>query len=321
MRAVVIPGFHQAPQVVELPVPEPGPGDVLVRVHAAGMNPFDWKVADGALEGVVEHRFPVVMGSDGAGVVEAVGADVTRFRPGDRVYGQFMKVALGVGSYAEHTVAPAEGKLALVPEGLPFTVAAALPTASVTAYQAIEAADLGPDRTILVNGASGGVGQAAVQLAAARGARVLATAPPDLADLLRDLGADEVVDFTSGPTADQVRAAHPDGIDAVLDLVSTAGQAESLVALLRPGGVIVSTNGALDPDALAEQHLRGVNLFSNVTPEVLADIAELAASGRLRVTIDAEVALSDAPDAIARARAGHARGKTVIVPDLPAEQR
>jgi NADPH:quinone reductase-like Zn-dependent oxidoreductase len=314
MRAVVIPGFGEEPELVELPVPEPGPGEVLVRVHAAGMNPFDWKVAEGALRGVVEHRFPVVMGSDGAGVVEAIGADVTRFRPGDRVYGQFMKVALGVGSYAELTVAPAEGKLALVPDELPFTVAAALPTASVTAYQAVEAADLGPGRTILVNGASGGVGQSAVQLAAARGARVLATAPPDLADHLRDLGADEVVDFTRGPTADQVRAANPDGIDAVLDLVSTAGQADPLVDLLRPGGVIISTNGALDPDALAARDLRGLNFYSVVTPEALATVADLAASGRLRVTIDAEVALADAPAAIARARAGHARGKTVIVP-------
>jgi NADPH:quinone reductase-like Zn-dependent oxidoreductase len=321
VRAVVIPGFGEEPALVELPAPEPGPGDVLVRVHAAGMNPFDWKVAEGALKGVVEHRFPVVMGSDGAGVVEAVGSGVTRFRPGDRVYGQFMKVAQGVGSYAELTVAPAEGKLALVPDGLPLTVAAALPTASVTAYQAIEAAGLEPGRTILVNGASGGVGQSAVQFAAARGARVLATAPTDLADHLRDLGADEVVDFTRGATADQVGAAHPDGIDAVLDLVSTAGQADPLVALLRPGGVIISTNGALDPDALAARGLRGVNFFSNATPEVLATIADFAASGRLRVAIDAEVALADAPAAVARARAGHARGKTVIVSDLRVQER
>jgi NADPH:quinone reductase-like Zn-dependent oxidoreductase len=315
VRAVVIPGFGVDPEVVDLPVPEPGPGDVLVRVHAAGMNPFDWKVIDGALKGVVEHKFPVVMGSDGAGVVEAVGAEVTLFRPGDRVYGQFMKVALGVGSYAEHTVAPAEGKLALIPDGLSFTVAAALPTASVTAYQAIQEARLEPGSTILVNGASGGVGQSAVQFAADLGARVIATSPPDLADHLRALGAAEVVDFTRGPTAGQVLATHPDGIDALLDLVSKPGEAESLVDLLRPGGVAISTNGALDPDAMAARELRGVNFSSNATPEALEQIAELAAGGRFRVTIDAEVPLEDAPAAVARARAGHARGKTVIVVD------
>jgi NADPH:quinone reductase-like Zn-dependent oxidoreductase len=282
-------------------------------VHAAGMNPFDWKVAEGALKGVVEHKFPVVVGSDGAGVVEAVGAEVTTFRPGDRVYGQFMKVALGIGSYAEYTVAPEDGKLALIPDGLSFAVAAALPTASVTAYQAVQEARLEPGRTILVNGASGGVGQSAVQFAADLGARVLATSPPDLADHLRELGAAEVVDFTRGPTADQVLAAHPDGIDAVLDLVSKAGEAGPLVDLLRPGSVAISTNGALDPDAMADRELRGVNFFSNATPQALEQIAELAASGRLRVTIDAEVPLEDAPAAIAHARAGHARGKTVVL--------
>jgi NADPH:quinone reductase-like Zn-dependent oxidoreductase len=314
VRAVVIPGFGVDPEVVDLPDPEPGEGEVLVRLHAAGMNPFDWKVIDGALRGVVEHPFPIVMGSDGAGVVERVGPGVDTFRAGDRVYGQFMKVALGRGSYAEKALVAADGKLALVPEALSFEIAAALPTASVTAYQAIAEARLGDGSTILVNGASGGVGQSAVQFAAHAGARVIATAPPDLAAHLRDLGAAEVVDFTRGPTADQVLAAHPDGIDAVLDLVSTAGQAEPLVALLRPGGVAISTNGALDVDAMAGRELRGVNFSSNATPDVLATIAEAAAEGRLRVSIDATVPLDDAPEAVARARAGHARGKTVIVP-------
>lgn len=314
MRAVVIPGFGAEPELVDLPAPAVGPGDVLVRIHAAGMNPFDWKVAEGALRGVVEHRFPVVMGSDGAGVVEEVGADVDSFRPGDRVFGQFMKVAQGAGSYAELAVAPADGKLARVPDALPFTVAAALPTASVAAYQAIEAAQVEPGTTILVNGASGGVGQSAVQFAVAAGAHVLATAPPDLADHLRGLGAAEVVDFTQGPAADQVRSAHPDGIDAVLDLVSKPGEAGPLVDLLRAGGVAISTNGALDVDALAARGLRGVNLSSTVSAADLAAVAELAATGRLRVRIDAEVPLADAVPTIARARAGHARGKTVFVP-------
>jgi NADPH:quinone reductase-like Zn-dependent oxidoreductase len=314
MRAVVIPGFDIDPVLAERAVPVPGPDEVLVRMHAAGMNPFDWKVAEGALKGVVEHPFPLVMGSDGAGVVEAVGAEVVRFRPGDRVYGQFMRIERGIGSYAEYAVAPADGKLALVPDGLSFSVAAALPTASVTAYQAVQEARLEPGAIFLVNGASGGVGQSAVQFAADLGARVLATSPPDLADHLRDLGADEVIDFTQGPTADQVLAAHPDGIDAVLDLVSKPGDADPLVDLLRPGGVAISTNGALDPEAMAARELRGVNFFSNATPEALTALAELAANGRLRITIDAEVPLDEAPAAVARARAGHARGKTVIVP-------
>jgi len=313
MRAVVIRGFDAEPELTELPDPEPGPAEVLVRVRAAGVNPFDWKVAEGALRGVVEHPFPLVMGSDGAGVVERVGAGVDTFRVGDRVYGQFMKVGLGRGSYAELAVAPADGKLATIPEGLSFELAAALPTASVAAYQAIAEAALAPGRSILVNGASGGVGQSAVQFAAATGARVIATGPGDLSGHLRELGADEVVDFTRGPTAEQVERAHPDGIDALLDLVSVAGQADSLVSLLRAGGVAVSTNGALDVEALGARDLRAVNLNSTVTPEALVAIAELASTGRLRVTIDAEVRLEEVPAAIAAARAGQARGKTVIL--------
>ena len=321
MRAVVITGFGADPVLVDLPVPEPGPGEVLVRLHAAGMNPFDWKVIDGALKGVVDHPFPIVMGSDGAGVVEKVGAGVEMFRPGDRVYGQFMKVARGLGSYAEYAVAPADGKLALVPDALSFVVAAALPTASVTAYQAIAAARLSPGQTILVNGASGGVGQSAVQFAADAGAVVIGTSPPELAAHLQELGATDVIDFTRGPTAEQVLAAYPDGIDAILDLVSTAGRADALVDLLRPGGVILSTNSALDPDALAARELRGTNFFSDVSAEDLASVAELAAGGRLRVTIEAEVPLADAPAAVARARAGRARGKTVILTGATAAGR
>jgi NADPH:quinone reductase-like Zn-dependent oxidoreductase len=313
VRAVVISGFGAEPELTDLPVPVPGPGEILVQMRAAGMNPFDWKVSEGALRGVVEHRFPVVMGSDGAGVVEAVGPGVDAFGVGDRVFGQFMKVALARGSYAEHVLAAADGKLAPLPDALSFEVGAALPTAGVTAHQAVRAAGLEPGRTILVNGASGGVGQFAVQLAAAAGARVIATGPADLAAHLRDLGAAEVVDFTQGPTADQVRAEHPEGIDAVLDLVSGPGAAGPLVDLLRPGGIVLSTNGALEPDALAARGLRGVNFYSDVTPDDLAAVAALAASGALRVTVDAVVPLAEAPAAVARARSGHARGKTVVV--------
>jgi NADPH:quinone reductase-like Zn-dependent oxidoreductase len=312
VRAAVIRGFGVEPELADLPTPEPAEGEIRVRMRAAGMNPFDWKVIDGALRGVVDHHFPLVMGSDGAGVVDAVGPGVDAFAVGDRVFGQFMKVALGRGSYAEQVLAAADGKLAPVPDDLSFEVAAALPTASVTAYQAVQALGLEPGHTLLVNGASGGVGQSAVQLAAGAGAHVLATAPPDLADHLRDLGAAEVVDFTRGPTADQVRAAHPDGIDAVLDLVSTPGEADPMVGVLRPGGTVLSTNGALDVEGLEARGLRGLNFYSDATPQALAAVATLAAGGQLRVTIDTTVPLVDVPTAIARARSGHARGKTVI---------
>lgn len=314
MRAVVIKGFGAEPELVETSVPEPGPGELLVRIHAAGLNPFDWKVADGALEGVVEHQFPFVMGSDGAGVVEGVGSGVTDFRPGERVYGQFMRLPTGQGSYAEYALVDAAGKVAVIPDDLPFSLAAALPTASVTAYQAVRTIRLEPGHTILVNGASGGVGQSAVQFAAGQGARVVATAPGELTEHLRELGAEDVIDFTAAPVVGQVAEAYPEGIDAVLDLVTVPGAPNAFAALLRASGVLVSTNGAADPELLATQGRTGINLYNDATRQDLEALAGLAADGRIRVRIDAEVALADAPDAVARARAGQATGKTIIVP-------
>jgi NADPH:quinone reductase-like Zn-dependent oxidoreductase len=279
------------------------------------VNPFDWKVTDGALKDVVPHTFPLVMGSDGAGVVEKTGPGVTRFRPGDRVFGQFMRLAQGQGSYAEYTLAEQDGKVAQIPRTLSFTLAAALPTASVTAYQAVQAARLEPGRTFLINGASGGVGQSAIQFAARAGARVLATGTPEVAEHLRDLGAHTVIDFHQAPTHEQVAAAYPEGIDAILDLVTPAGgDISPMTGLLRAGGTLISTNHATDPDALGTRGILGVNLSNNPTAETLAALAELAATGDLRVRIDAEVPLTDAPAIVAKARAGHSTGKTVIIP-------
>ncbi len=314
MKAVVITDFGVEPQFVDLPVPEPGPREVLVRLHAAALNPFDWKVADGALKGAVEHSFPLVMGSDGAGVVERIGSEVIHFRPGDTVYGQFMRLPTGQGSYAEYAVAAEDGTIARMPDTLPFPVAAALPTAAVTAYQAIEAARLDTGHVILINGASGGVGQAAIQFAALQGARVLATGAPDIAGHLRDLGAHEIIDHTAAPTAPQVLAAHPGGIDAVLDLITRPGDdIDALAGLLKPGGILLNTNHAADTAALAAREVRGVNLSNNPSRAELETLADLVAAGRLRVTIDTEVPLADAPAALARARSGHARGKTVVL--------
>ncbi|MGP4006958.1 NADP-dependent oxidoreductase [Streptomyces sp. 4N124] len=315
MKAVVVSHFGALPELVDLPTPEPGAGEILVRVHAAGVNPFDWKVTDGALKDSMEHVFPLVMGSDAAGVVQKTGPGVTRFRPGDRVFGQFMRLSDGQGSYAEYTLGEQDGKIALIPDTLPFTLAAALPTASVTAYQAVQAARLADGHTLLINGASGGVGQSAIQFAARTGARVLATGTPDLADHLRDLGAYTVIDHTLAPTHEQVAAAHPEGIDAVVDLVTpTGGDISPMAGLLRAGSTLVSTNYATDLDALAARDILGVNLGNRPTVETLTTLAELAAAGELRVRIDAEVPLADAPAIIAKARAGHATGKTVIVP-------
>jgi NADPH:quinone reductase-like Zn-dependent oxidoreductase len=314
MRAVVVTDFHTEPTLTELPVPEPGPGEVLVRIAAAGVNPFDWKVVEGAMRDSVHHEFPLVLGSDGSGTVVSAGEpgpDDARFEPGERVFGQFMDVKLGRGSYAEYAITKAD-KLARLPEKLDFATAAALPTAGAAAHDFVEGTGAGPGQCLLVNGASGGVGQAAVQLAAAQGIRVIATTDPETASLLRDLGAAETVDFTAGPTAEQVREAHPDGIDAVVDLVSTPEQIELIAALLKPNGAIVSSNGAVDAERFAELGLRGSNLYANARPATLASIADSVQRGQMRFRIDHEAPLEDAAAALERIKAGKSRGKTVL---------
>lgn len=183
----------------------------------------------------------------------------------------------------------------------------------MTAYNAIAASGADSGQTILINGASGGVGQ----FAAARGARVLATASPAIAGHIRDLGAHHIIDHTQGTTARQARDLRPDGVDAVLYLVSTPATAaglSELASLVRPGGITGSTNGAADAAALAARGIRAVNISNTTSSELLAILAGQAASGKLRVRIDAEVPLADAPAAIEKARTGHALGKTVILP-------
>lgn len=311
MRAVVVTDFDTEPRLVELPVPEPGPGEVLVRLAAAGVNPFDWKVIEGAMRGSVHHAFPLVLGSDGAGTVESVGEGVA-FAPGDRVFGQFMDIEQGRGSYAEFAITKA-AKLARLPGDLAFDTAAALPTAGAAAHDFVEGTGIGPGQTLLINGASGGVGQAAVQLAAAQGVRVIATTDPDTAAYLRELGAAEIVDFTAGPTAEQVRVAHPGGIDAIVDLVTAPGAIEPIAALLKPNGVIVSSNGAVDAELVAARGLRGANLYANARPATLTSLAEAVEHGQLRFRIDHKAPLEEAADALARSKAGKSRGKTVLI--------
>ncbi|MGI5167266.1 NADP-dependent oxidoreductase [Spirillospora sp. CA-253888] len=312
MRAVAVAEFGATPVFTDLPRPDPGPGEVLVKLVAAGLNPFDWKVADGILKDAVEHSFPLILGSDGAGVVEAAGAGVTAFRPGDQVYGTFQHLSRGLGSYAEYGVASADGTIATMPDTMVYSQAAAVPTASMTAWNAVRIAGADQGRTVLVLGATGGVGQSAVQLGARNGARVIATARPGAAEEMRELGADETVDYTGGGLGERVRALVPDGLDAVLDLVGDKAELDGVVPLVRSGGTIVSTAHALNPDALEAQEIRGVNMENEASGELLRTLADLIDAGGLRVRIDEEVSLRDAPEALARNRAGGARGKTVI---------
>src|ERR687889_300911 len=192
MRAIAEETFGGPIALVNLPTPEIGPDEVLMRVRAAGVNPFDWKVADGALEDQMKHHFPLILGFDAAGVIERVGADVTELAEGDEVYGYLFKPVIGEGTYAEYVGAPAT-IVAKKPVTVGFAEAAALPTPGLTAMDLVDSVDAREGKTILIVGATGGVGSYATQLAASGGAHVIATARQTNEALARKLGAAETI--------------------------------------------------------------------------------------------------------------------------------
>src|SRR5215213_3512319 len=239
MRASVLPDFERQPTLADIPMPEAKPGEVLVRVHVASINGIDLSIASGQLQGMLEYHFPVVLGKDFAGTVEAVGSGVTDFAPGDRVFGVVSDPSpLRSRSFAEYVTVPAGPNLTRIPEGVDFAAAGVLGLAGTAAIQAVDAIAPTAGETVLVSGATGGVGAYAVQLLAARGATVIATARPgEDADFVIGLGASHAVDYT-GDLAAQVRAIQPNGVDAVLHF---AGDGAQLGELLVSGGRVAST--------------------------------------------------------------------------------
>jgi NADPH:quinone reductase-like Zn-dependent oxidoreductase len=319
MRAVAVTELGGTPSLVELPRPEPGPDEVLVRLAAAGVNPMDQALVDGQFDGRLPHTFPLVLGFDGAGEVEAAGGEVSRFAVGDQVYGQFFHPPLGrSGSYAEYAAVPQRmdnGAIGHAPRGLPLWRAAAAPTAAMTAIGLLDEVGLRAGQTVLIVGASGGVGCFATQLAAAMGALVVATARASAAEQVRALGAAETVDYAAAPLVEQVRAAHPGGVDVLLDLVSHGGSGafEANASLVREGGTaasIVFAAGQWAPSAA--QRVRAFDYLLRDKAALLDRLTAALDAGRLRVPVEAEVPLRDAPAVLARRRAGGARGKTVV---------
>lgn len=282
-----------------------------MRLSAAGLNPVDWKLADGMLGDAVAAAFPLVLGTDGAGEVLAIGTGVRRFTVGDAVFGQFQRPEQGGGSYCELAIADEE-RIAHAARSVTYATSAALPTAGMTAYNLVEETRIGDGRRVLIVGATGGVGTFATQLSAGRGAEVIATARPAMAELMRNLGAAETVDHTAGPLADQVLAAHPDGVDVLIDMTSGPAEFGELTRTVRDGGTAVSLIGSADADELTEHNLRGFNFVNRPSPQLLEILAGHVDAGRLTVLVGREVALEEAPEALAASRTGRAQGKTVL---------
>jgi NADPH:quinone reductase-like Zn-dependent oxidoreductase len=309
MRAIAVNrwGGREALELVDVEPPPVAPDGVLIRIRAASLNPVDYKVREGNLAGAFPFHFPVILGWDAAGVVEKVGPAVTWFKPGDPVYGYCRRHELEYGTYAEFTTVP-EGFLAHMPEGLSFEEAAALPLAALVAHQSLELLGLRGGEHLFLTGGAGGVGHIAIQLALARGARVIATASPDNHDFLRELGA-EPLDYHDEHVPKFVRElTDGGGADAALDLFGGDGQ-EQAFASLRPGGRLVSI--ATPPSK--REHFESGYVFVRPSGYDLGEhITPLVHDGGLRPHIAATFPLERAAEAHEQLEAGHVRGKIVL---------
>ncbi|WP_286816901.1 NADP-dependent oxidoreductase [Marinobacter sp. UBA3607] len=312
MRHVVYDRFGDSDvlQVTESPVPEPAEGEVLIRVHGAGLNPIDWKTRKGLgfVATQIEGRMPWTPGYDAAGEVVAVADDVTTLAPGDRVMGMIGFAESG-GAYAQYAVARAD-ELAIVPEELDLVTAGGVPLAALTAWQALfEVAGLESGQKILIHAGAGGVGHFAVQFALERGAHVIATASASNRDFLAELGVHEVIDYHTTDIADECY-----GLDVVLDLIGGETGKRSLQTLSE-SGVLVTIPTVTADEVVSAAEAMGVRAHGMKTrPDVfhLEEIAELIEDGDVRVHVDRVFPLEQARDAHDLLEAGHVRGKLVL---------
>jgi NADPH:quinone reductase-like Zn-dependent oxidoreductase len=312
MRAIAVRKFKDPPELMDLPKPVPGPGEILVHLGAAGINPYDWKVADGALDGIAPHVFPLILGIDGAGVIEEIGPGVTRWAVQDGVYGQFFHPPVGRGTYAEFVAVPETLQIAKIPRGMYSAQAAAVPTPGMTALYALDRMALEKRQSLLILGAGGGVGSFAVQLASNSGLQALAASRGAHRDFLHKLGAQRFFDSSAMSFADDVRLAYPDGVDAILNLSQKGPDFEKTLGLLRPNGLVASTLGAATEEVLAPRGLRGFNIDTTPSTALLDRLSSEFLSGRLRIPLEEKVPLAEAPRIIEQSREGKIRGKAVL---------
>ena len=305
MMKAVVAHEYGAPEVLkfeEMPRPEPKEDEVLVRVIASGVNPADPLTLSGKYAREFGTHLPLIPGYDIAGVVEKTGVKVTKLKAGDAIYGY---PTFG-GGWAEY-VAVTGGEVAAKPASLSFTEAAAVPMGALTAWQAlVDTAQLQPGQTILIHGGSGGVGSFAVQIAKARGARVIATASTANQDLLRQLGADVPIDYTKTRFEEIAK-----DVDAVLDPVGKETLTRSY-DVVKKGGIVMSLVARPDRVELEKRGIRGATISVHPDAEDLAEIAHLIDAGKIKPVVTQVLPLSEAIAAQQQAATHHTRGKLVL---------
>lgn len=306
MKAVVIHEYG-GPEVLKYedrPEPALRPEDVLIKVYATSINPVDWKIRQGAWKERAPRDFPTILGWDVSGVIVKVGDNVKDYKVNDEVYAR--PNVTREGTYAEYVAVDAK-EIAPKPKKLDHLKAASVPLAGLTAWQGLfEHGKLQAGQTVLIQGGAGGVGTLAVQLAKWKGARVICTASPDNVDFLKDLGADEVIDYHKEGFEKELK-----NLDLVYDTIGGETQ-NKLLDTIKPGGIIVSTVGLKDPERIKAKGLKGEQYMAQSYPENLISMAGLLDQGILKPIIFKEFSLKELPQAHKLSEEGHVRGKIVI---------
>jgi NADPH:quinone reductase-like Zn-dependent oxidoreductase len=306
MKAVRIHTYG-GPEVLkyeEAPCPKPGPSELLIRVHAAGVNPVDWKIREGYFKQRLNHSLPLILGWDLSGVIETTGPDSVRLKAGDEVYSRpdFSRD----GAYAEYIVVR-ETEVALKPKSIDHIYAAAIPLAALTAWQSLfDAAGLSAGQMVLIHAAAGGVGSFAVQLAKWKGAHVIGTASKRNQDFVRNLGADQTIDYQTTRFEDVVHE-----VDVVFDTIGGDTQKRSW-KMLKKGEILVSIVDPPSAEAAAAHGVRQASVFVQPSATQLTELANLVDSGKIKPIVETVLPLSDARRAHELGQTGHTRGKIVL---------
>lgn len=306
MKAVQIHKFGDADQLIyeNAATPDLKPDDVLVQVYATSINPVDWKIRKGGYPGSDKRQFPIILGWDVSGVIVFKGEEVQGFEIGDEIYAR-PNVSRN-GTYAEY-VAVNYQEIAIKPRSIDHIHAAAIPLAGLTAWQGLfDHGKLEAGQKVLIHAAAGGVGTLAVQLAKWKGAYVIGTASEDNIDFLKELGADEVIDYKNEDFAEKLS-----GIDLVFDLIGGDVQQKSL-EVLKPGGILVTTVGLKDEAGIKAKGMTGVQYMAQSVPADLEQLAQLIDEGKLKPVIAGIMPLSEASEAHKKSEKGHTKGKIIL---------
>jgi NADPH2:quinone reductase len=313
MRVVAVNRFGEPPNIIETATPVAGPGQLLIKLAAASMNPMDFRLASGEWR-PAPAVFPMVLGVDGAGVVEATGDGTTRFVAGDRVFGQLLIPPIGAfGTYAEYVAVSAEAPLAAVPDGLDLVCAATAPTAGGAGMSLVDLVEPLEGQVVLVIGAGGGVGSFATQFAVNAGGLVIANINASAESRMRSYGVDRTIVRSVASAADVVRRFYPDGVDILIDLVSDARGFAAVAGLVRPGGTAITTQYVADLADLRSRGIRGVNFALRMTTDLLERVAQALVERKVAEPPITRISLDEAPSITGISNHPKPGGKVVIV--------